>query len=298
MLSSLVVILLPLFIGCLIAIKQPVILRIIQSLLALMVYVILFVMGVSVALIDNLQQSLLAILHYSVISIIIIMLCNYFALVLLNYLYPWRISHQQKKLPSRLSMLLESLKLCAVLLAGFLFGFARFYWLPDTHQITQHILSLLLLLIGIQLRNSGMTLKQIILNTRGLIIAIVVTLSSLLAGGINALILGLPLKVGLAMASGYGWYSLSGILTGEAYGPVIGSATFFTDLAHELIAIACVPLIMRHNCQAAVGLCGATSMDFTLPVLQRSGGNEIIPVAIVHGFILTLLGPLLIALFS
>jgi uncharacterized membrane protein YbjE (DUF340 family) len=28
---------------------------------------------------------------------------------------------------------------------------------------------------------------------------------------INAFILGLPLKTGLAMASGFGWYSLSGI---------------------------------------------------------------------------------------
>lgn len=30
-------------------------------------------------------------------------------------------------------------------------------------------------------------------------------------------------------------------------------------------------------------------MDFTLPVLQRSGGVEIVPAAIVHGFILSLL---------
>jgi hypothetical protein len=39
-------------------------------------------------------------------------------------------------------------------------------------------------------------------------------------------------------------------------------------------------------------------MDFTLPVLQRSGGVEIVPAAIVHGFVLSLLVPVLIALFS
>ncbi|XNM90637.1 LysO family transporter [Escherichia coli] len=32
------------------------------------------------------------------------------------------------------------------------------------------------------------------------------------------------------------------------------------------------------------GLCGATSMDFTLPVLQRTGGLDMVPAAIVHGF--------------
>lgn len=39
-------------------------------------------------------------------------------------------------------------------------------------------------------------------------------------------------------------------------------------------------------------------MDFTLPVLQRSGGVEIVPAAIVHGFILSLLVPLLMAFLS
>ena len=48
----------------------------------------------------------------------------------------------------------------------------------------------------------------------------------------------------------------------------------------------------------ALGLCGATSMDFTLPVLQRSGGVEIVPAAIVHGFLLSLLVPILIAFFT
>ncbi|MFH4827159.1 LysO family transporter, partial [Klebsiella pneumoniae] len=41
-----------------------------------------------------------------------------------------------------------------------------------------------------------------------------------------------------------------------------------------------------------------TSMDFTLPVLQRSGGVEIVPAAIVHGFLLSLLVPILIAFFT
>ena len=111
-------------------------------------------------------------------------------------------------------------------------------------------------------------------------------------------ILGLPLKTGLAMASGFGWYSLSGILLTESFGPVIGSAAFFNDLCRELLAIMLIPGLIRRSRSTALGLCGATSMDFTLPVLQRSGGVEIVPAAIVHGFLLSLLVPILIAFFT
>lgn len=142
-----------------------------------------------------------------------------------------------------------------------------------------------------------MSLRQIVLNRRGMIVAVVVTASSLLGGILNAFILGLPLKTGLAMASGFGWYSLSGILLTESFGPVIGSAAFFNDLCRELLAIMLIPGLIRRSRSTALGLCGATSMDFTLPVLQRSGGVEIVPAAIVHGFLLSLLVPILIAFY-
>lgn len=298
MLSDLLTILLPLIAGYLIVINQLSLVKIINQLLSVMVYIILFFMGIGVALIHNLQQSLLTIFHYSATSVLITLTCNFIALLLLHFWSPWHHCHTQQKLPSRLAMVLESLKLSAIIVAGFLFGLTRFSWLDNAHNISKYILIFLLLLIGIHLRNSGIKLRQILLNRRGIMVAVVVSASSLFSGIINALVLNLPLKMGMAMASGYGWYSLSGILLTEAFGPVIGSAAFFNDLAHELIAIMLIPLLMRRNRNAALGLCGATSMDFTLPVLQRSGGTEIIPAAIVHGFLLTVLAPLLMALFS
>ncbi len=51
---------------------------------------------------------------------------------------------------------------------------------------------------------------------------------------------------------------------------------------------------MRRHPSCAIGYGGATAMDFTLPVLQRSGGVAVVPVAIVSGFILSLAGPVLI----
>ncbi|EOC1471464.1 lysine exporter LysO family protein [Cronobacter turicensis] len=298
MFSGLLIILAPLILGYLIPLRSAGALRLINQLLSWLVYIILFFMGISLAFLDNLSANLLAILHYSAVSITVIMLCNIAALLWLERAIPWRHQHRQEKLPSRLAMALESLKLCGVVVLGFLLGLTGLAFLKHATEASEYTLIFLLFLIGIQLRNNGMTLKQIVLNRRGMMVAIVVLVSSLIAGALNALLLGLPLRAGLAMASGFGWYSLSGILMTESFGPVIGSAAFFNDLGRELIAIMLIPALVRRSRSTALGICGATSMDFTLPVLQRSGGLELVPAAIVHGFILSLLVPVLMAFFA
>lgn len=273
MFSGLLIILLPLIVGYLIPLHRESALRLINRFLSWIVYVILFFMGISLAFLDNLSANLLSILHYSVVTVVVILLCNIAALFWLERTIPWKNNHQQEKLPSRIAMALESLKLCGVVVLGFLLGLTGWSFLQHATEASEYTLIFLLFLIGIQLRNNGMTLKQIVLNRRGMIVAIVVVASSMVAGVINAVILDLPLKTGLAMASGFGWYSLSGILLTESFGPVIGSAAFFNDLARELIAIMLIPGLVRRSRSTALGLCGATSMDFTLPVLQRSGAG-------------------------
>lgn len=298
MFAGLLIILVPLILGYLIPLRKAGALRLINRLLSWLVYIILFFMGISLAFLDNLSANLLAIFHYSAVSITVIMLCNIAALLWLERAIPWRHRHHQEQLPSRLAMALESLKLCGVVVLGFLLGLTGLTFLKHATEASEYTLIFLLFLIGIQLRNNGMTLRQIVLNRRGMMVAVVVLGSSLIAGVVNAQLLDLPLRAGLAMASGFGWYSLSGILITESWGPVIGSAAFFNDLGRELIAIMLIPALVRRSRSTALGICGATSMDFTLPVLQRSGGLELVPAAIVHGFILSLLVPLLMALFA
>ncbi len=298
MFSGLLIILIPLIVGYLIPLRQLSALKLINRLLSWIVYVILFFMGISLAFLDNLATNLLSILHYSVITMGVILLCNIAALFWLERVIPWKNHHHQEKLPSRIAMALESLKLCGVVVLGFMLGLTGFAFLQHATEASEYTLIFLLFLIGIQLRNNGMTLKQIVLNRRGMMVAVIVVGSSLVGGVINAFILDLPLNTALAMASGFGWYSLSGILLTESFGPVIGSATFFNDLGRELIAIMLIPGLVRRSRSTALGLCGATSMDFTLPVLQRSGGLEMVPAAIVHGFILSLLVPIMMAFFS
>ncbi|MDW5502871.1 lysine exporter LysO family protein [Pseudomonas lundensis] len=298
MYSGLLIILLPLIAGYLIPLRSRTLLQTINRMLSWMVYVILFFMGISLAFLEDLSSNLVLIFQYASVFFLCILAASLLMLVMLERKMPWHSSHKQEKLPSRVHMALESLKLCGVVLGGFLLGLTQWQWLQFANKGSEYALIFLLLLVGIQLRNSGMTLRQILLNRRGMMVAVVVVISSLAGGALAAQLLGLPIKAGLAMASGFGWYSLSGILITDAYGPVLGSAAFFNDLARELVAIMLIPTLVLRSRSSALGLCGATSMDFTLPVLQRSGGLEMVPPAIVHGFLLSLLAPVLIALFS
>ncbi len=295
---GLIIILLPLIAGYLLHVTRANLLRGVARMLSALVYIILFFMGTSLAFLDNLSSNLLTIFHTALISMLCILACSLLAFWLLEKRVPWHHPHKQQALPSRLHMALESLKLCGSVLGGFLLGLSQWSILRHASTISEYALMLMLFLVGIQLRSSGMTLRQITLNRRGMLVAAVSLCSALIGGMLAAVWLDLPIKTGLALASGFGWYSLSGILMTESFGPVIGSAAFFNDLLRELITIMLIPLLISRQRSMTLGLSGATSMDFTLPILQRTGGMEIVPAAIVHGFIMSLLAPILIALFS
>ncbi|WP_107851420.1 lysine exporter LysO family protein [Oceanimonas marisflavi] len=294
MYSGMLIVLLPLALGYCVPCRSQSLVHFINLAVARMVYLILFLMGISLAFVDNLSTHLGTIFTLCGVFLACITACNLAGLWLLD-LRRGRVEGERgAPVISKWALLLDSVKLCLVILGGL--GLGQFLdpeWFA-VETLSEWALMLLLLLIGIQLRNSGMKLRQILLNRWGLAIALMVVVSSWLGGLAGAWLLDLPLTQGLAFASGNGWYSLSGILIGDALGPVMGSAAFLNDLARELIAILIIPALMRRHPSCAIGYGGATSMDFTLPVLQRSGGVAIVPVAIVSGFVLSLAGPVLI----
>ena len=120
MYSGLLIILLPLIIGYLIPLSRKPLIQLINRLLSWMVYVILFFMGISLAFLENLSANLLLIFQYTGIFFLCIFCANLLALFLLERKIPWKNTHRQEALPSRLHMALESLKLCGVVIVGFL----------------------------------------------------------------------------------------------------------------------------------------------------------------------------------
>jgi len=253
-------------------------------------------MGLSLAGLDNLGQNLNQIILYTSVFFISISTCNLIALPIVDKLWPTDTNHDHRQLPF-LKMMMESVKLVLVVVSGLVIGLLSGLELSWVDQASEVILLILLFLIGIQLRNSGMTLRQILLNKKGITIAALIVLTSLPGGIIAAAILDIPITHGLAMASGFGWYSLAGILIGDGLGPIYGGAAFLNELLRELIALSIIPVLISRYPSTAIGYAGATAMDFTLPVIQNCGGIRCVPIAIVSGFILSLMVPILILFF-
>lgn len=296
MLQSFMIIIIPLMLGYCVTIKSAKYMHWLNVATSKMVYIILFFMGISLAHLDNFAQNIQNIGLYSVTVLACVSGANLLALWAVDKQVQ-HASQQQGESLTKLSLILESLQLILVIAAGFIIGLFVSAEMLDIDTVSEMALVVLLLFIGCQLRNSGMTMREILLNSWGMKIAAAVIVSSWVGGVIASLLLGIPLNNGLALASGFGWYSLSGILITDGISPVYGGAAFIIDLGRELIAILIIPALIRRHPSTAIGYGGATSMDFTLPMIQKAGGNEYVPLAIVSGFILSLSAPLFISLF-
>ncbi|MEZ9885597.1 lysine exporter LysO family protein [Vibrio splendidus] len=296
MFTGMIFIFAPLVVGYLFSISNDQTLEFINRSTSRLIYVILALMGLSLAALDNLGSNLQTILLYTVTFFVCLSVCNLMALPAIDKLLTLKTDSSKKKLPLS-SMAMESAKLILVVGSGLIAGLVLPISLDWVDTASEWILFVLLFFIGIQLRNSGLTLRQILLNKHGMVIAITIIITSMLGGVIAAYILDIPLFKALAMSSGFGWYSLAGILMGDAFGPVYGGASFMLELLRELVALVLIPVLIRSYPCTSIGYAGATAMDFTLPVIQTTGGVRCVPIAIVSGFILSLLVPILMLFF-
>lgn len=305
MLSGLLIVLLPLVVGYLIRIRSNHLQQLINRAVSGSVYLILLFMGISLAGLEDLASQLSRLGGNALLLFSITTAFNLAALWWLSRRIALKAGNSPvvKNAPtSKLAAMQGSLLLLAVVACGVTAGLVLGPWLGEilfttADLMAEWVLYALLVLIGCQLRNSGMPLKQILLNRLGLAIAVTLAASSLLAGLAAAPLLSLSWNEGLAMASGFGWYSLSAILIGDQLGPLMGGVAFFNDLTRELLAFVLIPLVIHRHTALAIGYGGATSMDFTLPVIQQHGGVACVPIAVVSGFILSLLSPPLILFF-
>ena len=297
-LLTLLTILSPLFIGFFIPLPAAV-LRIVDKLLNALVYFILFLIGIGLAQVDQLASRLGDIGHAVLLLFVCTIGMNLVVLIAFDRLYPWQQPRQSSHCgKARISLSGSALQLSCVAM-GVLAGFLLPSNLLPPENLGTWALMLLIFLVALQLRGNRITLRQVLLNRRGTETALLCVLSALVGGLIFAALMDdVSWNKGLALASGFGWYSLSAIVISEAYGPVWGSVALLNDLLREFFALAFIPLLMLRHPSTAVASGGATSIDFTLPVIQTSGGLAAVPLAISSGFILNVLPPILMVAFS
>lgn len=193
----------------------------------------------------------------------------------------------------------DPLKLFLIVIAGFLTG-SFMPLLPGFtgEGMTTWMVYILLLLVGIQLSGNGVRIGRVLLHPETLILPLGTVVGSLLGGFAVSMIFSLPVGRGLAVASGFGWYSLSGVIITDLGDPVLGSAAFISNMLRESLALLTIPFFgatrFKH---VGIGVAGATSMDVSLPLIERSCGARSVPLAVTHGGILSLLVPILVPVF-
>lgn len=290
-------ILVPMFIGFAIRVPKAY-LFVLDKILSALVYVLLLLIGIGLAQVPNLVAQLNNIVAYVLTLFALLMLFNLIALWVFERFVPWQQNIVSKSRVQKISWW-GGLQQPLVAVLGFILG----RWLPETWMPPEksgtYALMLLIFLVGVQLRSNGIPLRQVLLNKRGLQVSVIFMVSCLLAGLVFAALFDeVSWGKGLALASGFGWYSLSGILMTQTYDAMWGSVALLNDLLREFFALLLIPVLMRRSSAAAVGIGGATSLDFTLPVIQSSGGLVVVPLAISFGFVVNVASPLLMVVFS
>ena len=160
-------------------------------------------------------------------------------------------------------------------------------------------LYLLMFLVGVSIgTNRGVLQKLREYNLTVLLIPFGIVVGSAAGGGICALILHSPWYEGMSIASGLGWYSLSGVMLDGLAGPEAGAVAFLGNLLREILSFVMIPFLVRHfNAYTAIAPAGATSEDTTLPMMVKYTSEDVVVISVLNGVICSALVPLLINFF-
>lgn len=197
-------------------------------------------------------------------------------------------------------VLKEPLFLVSIVLLGMLLRLFTplFSWYDPS--LVFYLLSAMLVCVGMGLVFQKVSFSQMASKRWLLLLPVYTIVGSYLGALLVPLFTPYTLKEALGIISGFGWYSLSGVMITDLGYPVLGSVSFVSNLLRESVAFFLIPLFGRLGHRyftPAVCTAGATSMDVTLPLLASRFGSGMVVASIYHGVVMTLVSPLLIPLF-
>lgn len=121
---------------------------------------------------------------------------------------------------------------------------------------------------------------------------------AILGGVVLALIVPVTLKESLAIASGFGWYSMAPVLIMESGHLTASAISFVHNLTRELLSMLIVPFVARYvGFIEAACMPGSPSMDVCLPIIERSTNSTTVVYAFLNGFLVSGTVPILVPLF-
>lgn len=186
------------------------------------------------------------------------------------------------------------------LLAGIMTGY---FFMPQNSSIridvmTNISLIILVFSVGLDIGNNKIIFKDIVdKGFRILFIPLSIVIGTLIGGIISGLFFKYSINTSMAISSGFGWYSLSGIILTEIANAEIGTIAFLSNIFREITTILIVPVIAKKlNYITTIAPAGATSMDSTLPIISHETDQETVLISFVNGVVLSALVPILVPL--
>lgn len=167
----------------------------------------------------------------------------------------------------------------------------------ELHVSTWHLLLIYMLLIGLDLAYSP--LDKSWLNWKIMLVPLACIIGSVLGAVAAFFILkNISMQDLIMLSQGYGFYSMTGIVVTELKNSHLGSIALMNDLFREIFAILFMYLIGWRYPRSAISSAGATAMDVTLPMVKQACGNDFIPHAMVSGFVLSVLAPIVVSVLA
>lgn len=184
-------------------------------------------------------------------------------------------------------------------IAGLLVGYADIVAKDLGNTALTWALYLLLLLagmcIGFDVRNFTIVRS---LGLRVALLPLGIMLGTALGGMVMWAFLGivqrdpLSLRDTMAVASGFGYYSLSSVIIARLGDSALGSVALIANITRELLTLLAAPLLVRFGGKLApVATSAAASMDTCLPVIARYSGEQYAILGVFSGMLLSISVP-------
>jgi uncharacterized membrane protein YbjE (DUF340 family) len=184
-------------------------------------------------------------------------------------------------------------------ISGFILG--RFSLIPDQvaqSQIGLWILYALIFFVGIGIGGDTDALQLVKrMHAKIMLVPAAVVVGTLIGSGLVSLFLtDISLVQGLAVGSGFGYYSLSSVIISKLHGETLGLVALISNLFREIITLLFAGVFARYFGRLApIASGGATSMDSTLPIITKACGREYAIISAFSGMVLTFLVPFLLS---
>ena len=160
-------------------------------------------------------------------------------------------------------------------------------------------LSILMLLVGFEIGmddSGGGDFRSAVLKI--LFFPVTTIVGAVLGGIVLAFIIPVTLRESLAIASGFGWYSMAPVLIMESGHLTASAISFVHNLTRELLSMLIVPFVARYiGFIEAACMPGSPSMDVCLPIIERSTNSTTVVYAFLNGFLVSGTVPVLVPLF-